>query len=89
MVLNCRNGFVITLCVLLLQEHHIREKFVADLRKQFPDNGLVYSIGKHRVMNHYVKSLSPLQIVRDFICMFEFCDIFCTYHRYVDMVHTE
>jgi len=27
------------------KEHQIREKFVADLRKQFPDNGLVYSIG--------------------------------------------
>ena len=58
MVLNCRNGFVTTMSVLL-------------------------------VMNHYVNSLSPLQIVRDFICMFEFCDIFSTYHRYVDMVHTE
>ncbi|KAF6025004.1 PMM1 [Bugula neritina] len=25
--------------------HHIREKFVAELRKQFPEMGLVYSIG--------------------------------------------
>jgi len=27
------------------QVHHIREKFVAELRKQFPEMGLVYSIG--------------------------------------------
>ncbi|KAI8492605.1 Phosphomannomutase 1 [Branchiostoma belcheri] len=27
------------------QEHKIRETFVADLRKQFPDSGLVFSIG--------------------------------------------
>ncbi|CAH1794777.1 unnamed protein product [Owenia fusiformis] len=27
------------------KEHKIREKFVADLRNQFPDHGLVYSIG--------------------------------------------
>ncbi|XP_067938005.1 uncharacterized protein [Watersipora subatra] len=25
--------------------HHVREKFIAALKKQFPDNGLIYSIG--------------------------------------------
>lgn len=27
------------------KEHKIREKFIAEIRKQFPDIGLTYSIG--------------------------------------------
>lgn len=28
------------------KEHHIREKFIQILKKEFPDSGLTYSIGK-------------------------------------------
>jgi phosphomannomutase len=27
------------------KEHHIREIFIEEIRKRFPDNGLTYSIG--------------------------------------------
>lgn len=29
------------------KEHKIREKFIAKLREQFPDLGLIYSIGEY------------------------------------------
>lgn len=33
------------------QEHSVREKFVEDLKKQFPDLGLKFSIGKKNCTN--------------------------------------
>lgn len=31
---------------IFFQEHHVREKFVKALEAEFPDSGLVFSIGK-------------------------------------------
>lgn len=36
-------------------EHHIREKFIQALKKEFPDLGLTYSIGKQRVYRNSIQ----------------------------------
>lgn len=37
-------GFVVV-CLFFPQKEHIREKFVADLRREFAGKGLTFSIG--------------------------------------------
>lgn len=43
--MNANNAIQIFSCFRWLQEHGVREKFVAALNKEFPNMGLKFSIG--------------------------------------------